>query len=129
MWIFPNDTPCVCTLLLSEHTRIGEAYVNGFNISTEMHRVYERMGICPQFDVVWPSLTVMEHLLFYARLKGVQGGATVENAVALRAARQVKLHMALNKQSHELSGGMRRRLSLAISLIGNPSVVFLVSAL
>ena len=70
----------------------------------------------------------MEHLLFYARLKGVQGGATVEHAVALNSARQVKLHTALNKQSSELSGGMRRRLSLAISLMGNPSVVFLVSA-
>ena len=69
----------------------------------------------------------MEHLLFYARLKGVQGGATVEHAVALNSARQVKLHTALNKQSSELSGGMRRRLSLAISLMGNPSVVFLVS--
>jgi len=33
--------------------------------------VHLRIGVCPQFDLLWPELTVAEHLLFYARLKGI----------------------------------------------------------
>eukprot|EP00833_Pecoramyces_ruminatium_P000355 jgi/Orpsp1_1/1174387/evm.model.c7180000049908.1 len=49
----------------------GYARVAGFNIETDMDQVYKRIGICPQHDILWNDLTVEEHLLFYARLKGV----------------------------------------------------------
>ena len=101
----------------------GRASINGFDVNKEMSRIYERLGVTPQFDTLWPSLTVSEHLLYYSRIKGVP--RSHEKATALRAAQAVRMSDAMNKKSRELSGGMRRRLSLAISLLGNPSIIFL----
>ena len=75
----------------------GLGFVNGFNISGEMREVYEGLGICPQFDVVWPSLTVLEHLCFYARLKGVKGDPT---EFAFRTAADVQHACSLKRVSH-----------------------------
>jgi ABC-type multidrug transport system ATPase subunit len=101
----------------------GKASVNGFDVNTEMHRIYERLGLTPQFDTLWPSLTVLEHLLYYSRIKGVPKSS--EKQAAIKAAQAVRLGDALGKKSRELSGGMKRRLSLAISLVGNPLTIFL----
>ena len=49
----------------------GSATVCGHAIRTEMGLVYGLMGVCPQFDILWPLLTVRETLRFYAQLKGV----------------------------------------------------------
>jgi len=49
----------------------GEASVNGYNCSTQISKVHEQLGLCPQFDTLFPSLSVDEHLHFYCRLKGV----------------------------------------------------------
>lgn len=50
----------------------GNAWVGGYSIREELEKVHLEMGVCPQFDLLWPMLTVEEHLLFYARLKGVR---------------------------------------------------------
>jgi ABC-type multidrug transport system ATPase subunit len=49
----------------------GDAWIGGFSITDELEQVQLYMGVCPQFDILWPELTVHEHLLFYARLKGI----------------------------------------------------------
>jgi len=101
----------------------GNATVCGFDIRTQMSKVYEAMGVCPQFDILWPLLTVGETLRFYCKLKAVppsEWSRTVGNAVA-----SVDLSHARHRRVGRLSGGMKRRVSLAISLIGNPKVVFL----
>ena len=76
------------------------------------------MGICPQFDICWPDLNVEDHLYFYARLKGMT--KEKEQAAVNKLINEVGLADAAKskKKAKELSGGMRRRLSLATSLIG-----------
>lgn len=101
----------------------GKCSVNGFDVDTEMHRIYERLGVTPQFDTLWPYLTVKEHLLYYSRIKGVP--KALENDMVVAAAKAVRLSNAMTKRSNQLSGGMQRRLSLAISLIGSPETVIL----
>jgi len=49
----------------------GTALVDGLSIKTDMESVQTRMGVCPQHDVCWGPLSCREHILFYARLKGV----------------------------------------------------------
>lgn len=49
----------------------GKAYINGYNIVTETARARKSLGICPQHNVLFPDLTVAEHIIFYSRLKGV----------------------------------------------------------
>lgn len=75
-------------------------------------------GVCPQFDAL-DSMTCLEHLRFYARARGVtdieHNVEQVMTAVGLSAFR--------NRMASKLSGGNKRKLSLGIALIGNPSVL------
>jgi len=101
----------------------GTATICGFDTRTEMSRIYEHMGLCPQHDILWPLLTVVETLLFYCRLKGVPSDQVLRRARAY--ARSVDLSHVSGRLVAKLSGGMKRRVSLAISLVGEPDVVFL----
>jgi ABC-type multidrug transport system ATPase subunit len=51
----------------------GNAWIGGYDINSNVSKAQLQMGVCPQFDLLWPQLTVEEHLTFYARLKGVPG--------------------------------------------------------
>jgi ABC-type multidrug transport system ATPase subunit len=101
----------------------GNAYIAGFDIKNRLDQVQLQMGVCPQFDILWKDLTVKEHLLFYARLKGIS--PQMEEQMADKAITEVKLERFANFKTKQLSGGMRRRLSVAISLVGEPKIGFL----
>ena len=85
----------------------GSATVCGFDIRTEMHRIYGRCGVCPQFDILWPLLTVRETLRFYSQLKGLPKSEW--DAEVHRAVSSVELSHASRRQVFRLSGGMKRR--------------------
>ena len=101
----------------------GAITICGFDAATQMHRIHEAMGVCPQFDILWPLLTVLEHLRFYLRLKGCPADEVADRASA--SAVSVELDHAANRRVSRISGGMKRRVSLAISLLAEPSVIFL----
>ncbi len=102
----------------------GTALINGYDIRYDMPQVHQSMGLCPQHDIVWGDLTVEEHLLFYARIKGVS--RRDEKEVVKSALESVGLNdLTDNSKSSQLSGGMRKRLAIAISLVANPSIVLL----
>ncbi|XVE56976.1 hypothetical protein DITRI_Ditri04bG0054700 [Diplodiscus trichospermus] len=100
----------------------GTAYVQGFDILTDMDTIYTSMGVCPQHDLLWETLTGWEHLLFYGRLKNLRGSAL--NRAVEESLKSVNLFHGgvADKQAGKYSGGMKRRLSVAISLIGDPKV-------
>jgi len=101
----------------------GDAYVCGKSIRYELPEIYSHMGLCPQHDLLWETLTSREHLTFYGRLKGLEG-KPLEQAVD-KALKDVNLYEVGDKQAGQYSGGMKRRLSVAISLIGDPKVVYM----
>jgi ABC-type multidrug transport system ATPase subunit len=78
------------------------------------------LGVCPQHDAM-DQMTAVEHLRFYARARGVPN---VEDNVA-QIIHAVGLEPFKTRMAAKLSGGNKRKLSLGISLIGNPSVVLL----
>lgn len=103
----------------------GAAYVEGLDIRTDMDKIYTSMGVCPQHDLLWETLTGREHLLFYGRLKNLKGAALTQ--AVEESLRSVNLFHGgvADKQAGKYSGGMKRRLSVAISLIGDPKVVYM----
>ena len=54
----------------------GDATVGGYSILTQIDKVQQLIGYCPQFDLLWNDLTVEEHLYFYSRLKNVDRRST-----------------------------------------------------
>jgi ATP-binding cassette, subfamily A (ABC1), member 3 len=101
----------------------GTAKLAGYDILDEQANVRRLLGYCPQADPLLDVLTVREHLALYARIKGVPESA-------LPAAIQAKMEeMDLlafeNKKAGTLSGGNKRKLTVACSLIGDPVLVFL----
>ncbi|KAI8850522.1 P-loop containing nucleoside triphosphate hydrolase protein, partial [Chytridium lagenaria] len=82
------------------------------------------VGVTPQFDTVWPELTVEEHLTFYCRLPWA---ARKELAgMVRRIAEDIELDGdAFRTKASGLSGGMRRRLSIGISLTADPKILVL----
>ena len=103
----------------------GNALVTGRTIAhpVGMSQVRRVMGVCPQFDTLWATLTAREHLELFAAIKGVRKEAIPVEAT--RRIEEVRLTDAADRMAGTFSGGMRRRLSVAIALIGNPQVVFL----
>ncbi|KAI4971727.1 hypothetical protein ZWY2020_002641 [Hordeum vulgare] len=103
----------------------GNAFVQDFSIHTDMENIYNSMGVCPQNDMLWEMLTGREHLQFYGRLKSLSGsGLDLAVEESLRSV-NLLLGGAADKQVKKYSGGMKRRLSVAISLIGNAKVVYM----
>uniref|UniRef100_A0A0E0CHR9 ABC transporter domain-containing protein n=1 Tax=Oryza meridionalis TaxID=40149 RepID=A0A0E0CHR9_9ORYZ len=103
----------------------GMAYIEGMDIQFEMNKVYAGIGVCPQHDLLWETLTGREHLLFYGRLKNLRG-APLSQAIE-KSLKNVRLFAGgiADKLVSKYSGGMKRRLSVAISLIGDPKVVYM----
>ena len=103
----------------------GKATINGFDVATQMSSIRLSLGICPQFDVLWPVLTCREHLKLYASLSQNKDVMTDLDESIESALREVDLLNKIDEQSKNLSGGMKRKLSLACAFIGDPSIVFL----
>ena len=101
----------------------GGAKVGGFDLESELYKVHRIMGVCPQFDCLWDSLTCRETLLFYSRLKGVPSDEEKEHVD--KSLLSVGLQEFADRKVKELSGGMKRRVSLAVSLCGKARVIFL----
>ncbi|GIQ79944.1 ABC transporter A, ABCA, partial [Kipferlia bialata] len=101
----------------------GTAFVSGDNVARRPAKVQKHLGLCPQHDVYFPSLTVRQHFSLFCRIRGVQ--RKMENAVVESLAKFLDLYPAIDRRADALSGGMRRRLSLGIALIGSPSVLVL----
>jgi len=100
----------------------GRAIMDGKNVLDDMdHLRRELLGICPQHDIQWDVLTVREHLELFATLRGLD----VPALAAVSKAAQVGISDKLDVAAASMSGGMRRRLSVAIAVLGDPKVVLL----
>ncbi|CAM9541397.1 unnamed protein product [Ascophyllum nodosum] len=101
----------------------GAAFVAGRDVIGDMATIRRNLGVCPQHDILYPDLTVREHLRMYAVLKGVPGSRlqeTISNTLS-----DVGLTEKKNERTKTLSGGQKRKLSVGIALIGGSKVVFL----
>ncbi|CAM9287239.1 unnamed protein product [Heterosigma akashiwo] len=101
----------------------GAAFIQGRDVFTQMKFIRRTLGVCPQHDILYPDLTVREHLRMYAVFKGVPRAAlkgAVEKMIV-----EVGLTEKRNKKAKSLSGGQKRKLSVGIAFIGDSKVVFL----
>jgi ABC-2 type transport system ATP-binding protein len=99
----------------------GTATVDGFDVATHPAKVRESISLTGQFAAVDEILTGRENLVLVARLRRVKDAGQIADDLLAR----FQLIDAATRRVAAYSGGMRRRLDIAMSLIGNPPVIFL----
>jgi ABC-2 type transport system ATP-binding protein len=99
----------------------GTASVNGFDVATQPARVRESFNLTGQFAAVDEILSGRENLVLVAKLRHLED----PSAVAENLLERFALTDAAKREVSTYSGGMRRRLDIAMSLIGNPPVIYL----
>jgi ABC-type multidrug transport system ATPase subunit len=100
----------------------GNAVLYDNTVSSEMDEIRKNLGLCQQFDVLYDELTAEEHLLFACKIKDV--GADTESEIR-DTLELVMLTRHKEKKPTEMSGGMKRKLSLALALIGKSRTIIL----
>ncbi|KHO01664.1 ABC transporter-like protein [Metarhizium album ARSEF 1941] len=98
----------------------GDIFVEDVSVSRDLAAARTHLGVCPQVDAL-DQMTVREHLEFYARIRGVPD---IEHNVSA-VLQAVGLEAFASRMGYALSGGNKRKLSLGIALMGNPTVVLL----
>jgi ABC-2 type transport system ATP-binding protein len=101
----------------------GHAEVFGVDVAREPHRVRQLLGVTGQYASVDEDLTASENLWLFGRLQGLSSAQS--RATAAELLEQFGLQDAAGRQIAKFSGGMRRRLDLAASLITRPPLIFL----
>ncbi|NWW42764.1 ABCA1 protein, partial [Pedionomus torquatus] len=101
----------------------GTAFILGKDIRSELSTIRQNLGVCPQHNVLFDLLTVEEHIWFYARLKGLPEKKVKEEMEQMAV--DVGLPHKLKARTSKLSGGMQRKLSVALAFVGGSKVVIL----
>ncbi|XP_030326469.1 phospholipid-transporting ATPase ABCA1 isoform X3 [Strigops habroptila] len=101
----------------------GTAFILGKDIRSELSNIRQNLGVCPQHNVLFDLLTVEEHIWFYARLKGLPEKKVKEEVEQMAV--DVSLPHKLKARTSKLSGGMQRKLSVALAFVGGSKVVIL----
>ncbi|CAF4239874.1 unnamed protein product [Rotaria sp. Silwood2] len=121
----------------------GNAFVNNYSVIKQLDSVHQNLGYCPQFDALDSLLTAREHLYFYARLRGIKrknipfvkyvhikiSMNTLLIDITERLLKRLDLTLWADRPVKQYSSGNKRKLSTAVSLIGNPPIVFMGEAI
>ena len=98
----------------------GEVVLGGFNLDRDIDKIKQIIDISPQETSVANNLTVRENLEFFANIYNKENKSIVDNIVEV-----FNLEEVLDQRAKTLSGGYKRKLSVAIALISEPKILFL----
>lgn len=101
----------------------GEIWVNGINVINNPSEVKEIAGTCPQEASLFSYLRVEEHLYYFAKLKGL--GKAVARERVNEVLKDLNLEQHKNKSISELSGGLKRKVFVALAILNKPQILFL----
>ncbi len=101
----------------------GEVLVHGKTITDGDAEVRSRVGVCPQNIILWNNLTCLEQMQYVGELYGLNGKTVRQRSIQLL--KDLDLEEKKDKRARTLSGGMQRRLNLALALIHDPEILVL----
>ncbi|CAI5723062.1 unnamed protein product [Hyaloperonospora brassicae] len=101
----------------------GNATLFGLSFREHLNELRRIMGVCPQHDVLFDELTVEEHLLMFGTMKHIPRGSLKPEVE--RMIREVGLVEKRKTAARNLSGGQKRKLSLALAFMGDSKLIFL----
>ena len=101
----------------------GEITIGGHSVTREAEAVRSLIGVCPQDLALYEDLSALDNMVFFGRMAGLDGKAA--RAQADTNLKMMGLEDRAKGKVAKFSGGMKRRINLAIALMGNPQLVFL----
>ncbi len=101
----------------------GEITVGGHSVRREAEAVRSIIGVCPQDLALYEDLSALENMVFFGRMVGLNGKEAKEQAMT--HLKLMGLEARAKGKVAKFSGGMKRRINLAIALMGNPQMLFL----
>lgn len=110
-------------LTSEEQATSGTITVQGMDMNEHFDKVRKLIGYCPQYNPIFESLSVEQNIRYFAKIKGIPAYCReklVENAIE-----KLGLQIHRTKASGTLSGGNKRKLSVAIAIVGNPPIILL----
>ena len=101
----------------------GNGTICDMKITEEMDEIRHLLGFVPQYDILWDELTVLEHMEMFCKLKRIDE-IHIPSYIHHKL-KEVSLHDCKNVRAKQLSGGMKRRLSVILGSIGDPKVILM----
>jgi ATP-binding cassette subfamily A (ABC1) protein 3 len=101
----------------------GEIFLNGNKTNNDFDSIKNKFGYCPQYDAIFEYMTVYENLEFYAKLKGVKKEFLTQ--IVNKVIYEMRLEEFIKKMAGRLSGGNKRKLSVAIAMLCSPPIILL----
>jgi ATP-binding cassette subfamily A (ABC1) protein 3 len=101
----------------------GDAFLNKVNIKDDIKFFQKQLGYCPQFDPLIDQMTVYETMELFANLRGIKPQYIRKTCLSLINLLDLNDH--IKKMCYTLSGGNKRKLSVALALVGSPVVILL----
>ena len=102
----------------------GEIFVSGHDIVSSQSDAFKLTGYCPQHNPLYDDLSVRTHLYVYASVRGVKGKIHIDEMIEYLL-RSLKISEHADKPCKNISGGTKRKLCFAISLLGQPEIVLM----
>ncbi len=101
----------------------GDAYINGFSVCNEVNSVKKVIGVVPQEIALYPTISASENLFFWGKMLGLRGQFLKTRVdAALEIAGLVE---RAKDRVETFSGGMKRRLNIAVGLLNEPKIIFM----
>jgi ABC-2 type transport system ATP-binding protein len=110
----------LCTVLEADR---GEVTVGGYTIRKNASAVRNLIGVCPQDLALYEDLSSLDNLIFFGRMAGLNGKEA--NSQAQKYLEMMGLTDRSKGKIAKFSGGMKRRINLAVALMGHPELIFL----
>ncbi|XP_059170705.1 ATP-binding cassette sub-family A member 2-like [Physella acuta] len=99
----------------------GKVTINGCDVTSDISAMKRTLGLCPQVDLFFPKLTVYEHLVFYSMMRK----STLKKTEAMELLNVLGIGDRANVYPRNLSGGEKRKVSIACAFVGNTQTIFL----
>jgi ABC-2 type transport system ATP-binding protein len=101
----------------------GDVIIGGHSIKREAEAIRDIIGVCPQELALYEDLSAYDNMVFFGRMAGL--GGKEANDQAMKNLKLMGLEDRAKGKVAKFSGGMKRRINLAIALMGNPELLFL----
>ena len=101
----------------------GDIIIGGYSLKSEADGIRSLIGVCPQDLALYEDLSAIDNMVFFGRMSGLSAAAAKEQA--LSNLRLIGLESRAKGKISKFSGGMKRRVNLAIGLMGNPELLFM----